>query len=154
MGMLLRRHRKGVDIPRQVDTVEGEGSLPTPPVVPGDTGVPDTTSTTVPTGEVPAKPVDPPTGDDAIADGTPGGDENVEDKTGTHDGQTVPEVKDEASEAASGAIEAEATASAEEAPKRNASKEAWEAFYAATNREIVEGASRDDLAEAVLGPKG
>lgn len=144
MGMLIHRHRKGVDAVRQaeveptIDPEPGSESLPTPPVVEGDTGVPTPTGDgpTVPTGEVPAEPVDPPTGEDAVAEGTPGGAEEVEDKTGTFDGQTVSEVQ----EGASGA---------KEPPLRNASKAAWLEYLGLDSDERT----RDELADSVLGPK-
>lgn len=148
MGMLLRRHRQGVDAVRQaeveptIDPEPGSESLPTPPLVQGDTGVPpvDPADPTVPTGEVPAQPIDPPTGEDAIAEGTPGGSENVDDKTGAHEGQTVSEVQEEAPVAAP---------EPKETPTRNASKAAWLEFLGLDTDER----SRDELADSVLGPK-
>lgn len=150
MGMLIRRHRQGIDAARQaeveptIDPEPGSESLPTPPVVQGDTGVPEPTGDgpTVPTGEVPAQPVEPPTGDAAVAEGTPGGAENVEDKAGAHDGQTVAEVKGEVP----ATNDAPSTA---DAPTRNASKAVWLDFLGIED----DGRSRDELAESVLGPK-
>lgn len=148
MGMLIRRHRAGIDAARQaeveptIDPEPGSESLPTPPVVSGDTGVPEPTGDgpTVPTGEVPAQPVEPPTGDEAVAEGTPGGAEEIEDKTGHFEGQTVSEVKEEATEAAP---------EAKEVPTRNASKAAWLEYLGLDSDER----SRDELADSVLGPK-
>lgn len=151
MGMLIRRHRKGIDAARQaeveptIDPEPGSESLPTPPIVQGDTGVPpvDPANPVVPTGEVPAAPVEPPTGDEVIAEGTPGGSENIEDLTGAHDGQTVAEVQEEATEPTPEATEQV------EPPKRNASKAEWLAFIGKDEDERT----RDEIADSVLGPK-
>lgn len=155
MGMLIRRHREGIDAVRQaeveptIDPAPGSESLPTPPVVPGDTGVPEPSGDgpTVPTGEVPGQPVEPPTGDDAIAEGTPGGAENVEDKTGHFEGQTVSEVQEEGTGAPDATL---ARDSENPPPTRNASKAAWQEFLGLDENDPR---SRDELAESVLGPK-
>lgn len=163
MGMLIRRHRKGVDVARQVDTTEDKGSVPTTVVVEGDTGVPATNEPTVPTGEVPARPVDAPTGDEAVAEGTTSADE-IEDKTGEHDGQTTEDVStptgdtEEAqppaepfvdSEVVGDVTEASPEVSEDLAPKRNASRAAWAEFL---NIGPDDKRTRDELAESHLGP--
>jgi hypothetical protein len=159
MGMLIRRHRKGIDAARQaeveptIDPEPGSESLPTPPVVEGDTGVPTPTGDgpTVPTGEVPAEPVEPPTGEDAVAEGTPGGAEEVEDKTGHFDGKTVEEVKGEVPEGVESTGEVPAESSdVPSAPGRNASKAQWQEYLGLPDTDTR---SRDELAESVLGPK-
>lgn len=145
MGMLIRRHRKGVDAARQVEPTEADPTLPTPPIV-VETGVPVSPSgePTVPTGEVPPNPVDPPQGDEGIAEGTPGGAEEVKDKVGTHDGQTTSEVKDEVPGTSAESSDVPS------APARNASKAAWQEYLGLDDTDTR---SRDELAESVLGPK-
>ena len=118
MGMLIRRHREGIDAARQAEVEP----------------------TIDPEPEVPAQPVEPPTGDEAVAEGTPGGAEEIEDKTGHFEGQTVSEVKEEATEAAP---------EAKEVPTRNASKATWLEYLGLDSDER----SRDELADSVLGPK-
>lgn len=149
MGMLLRRHRKGIDAARQVNPTEEDPTLPTAPIV-EETGVPSPPSgePTVATGEVPDEPVDPPTGDEAIAEGTEGGAEEIEDHEGTFDGQTTSEVKEEVTET-SAEPEETAVAETEEAPKRNASKAEWLSYLGVDSDERT----RDEIAESVLGPK-
>ncbi len=146
MGMLLRRHRKGVDAARQVEPTEADPTLPTPPIV-EETGVPSPPSgePTVPTGEVPAEPVDPPQGEEAIAEGTPGGSEEIKDHEGTFDGQTTSEVKDEVPGASAESSDVPS------APTRNASKAAWREYLGIEDEN--DPRSRDELAESVLGPK-
>lgn len=163
MGMLIRRHRKGIDVARQVDTTEDQGSVPTTVVVDGDTGVPDTTSPTVPTGEVPAGPIDAPTGDDAIAEGVGGGAEQIEDKEGEHDGETVADVSVPTGDTEAAQPPAEpfvdpdvageapvASEAPSDAPGRNASRAVWAEFLKISDDDTR---SRDELAESHLGPK-
>ena len=85
-----------------------------------------------------------PEGSEVTEDGTEGSPESTEPAEVTlADGTEAP--KDE---------DGIPVLSVVDAPGRGASKQVWLDYYTATNREIVEGASRDDLAEAVLGPKG
>lgn len=49
--------------------------------------------------------------------------------------------------------EGEGAEDAPQPPARSASKKDWVAFYEATGQTIPEDATRDSLAEAVLGPK-
>lgn len=145
MGMLIRRHRKGVDAARQVEPTEDDPTLPTPPIV-VETGVPVPPSgeSTVPTGEVPSGPVDPPQGEEAVAEGTPGGAEETTDHVGTFDGQTTSEVQGEVPGTSAESSDVPS------APTRNASKAAWLEYLGLPDTDTR---SRDELAESVLGPK-
>jgi len=143
MGIgLLRRHydedpdsAKVLLTPKGIEEDQPENESVDLTDTPGTTGNPDPATGT---DENPA-----PSNEEAAS----------EDQFGDPEHSVDPEGHPVVEESTEGAPEAAETPEEVKTPARSASKADWVAFYEATDREVPEGATRDSLAEGVLGPK-
>lgn len=161
MGMLIRRHREGVDEVRTEMAEDHPHGIATPPLLTGDTGVPPVGEDgTVPTGSVPAFPEPLPTPEEAEAEGTvepapepteypPAIDHRFDEQEGNVGDESVTTEPNSGTPGPEDEGEPhDALDDHNEVPKRNASKAAWLAYLVLDS----DDRSRDELAESVLGP--